>query len=149
MNFSQKPNRLSETGFAVGDFVTYTNDDDRMGGTIFRITEDHEPVIPAMTEKVIEVPVYPGSKDTTKLTLQGAWTKSGAKISVGKLHGFVRIEPVFEFFTVPTGKKSKKVTVHYGLMKDVLKPVNITILGQKFVELQSFIQREAKSLMKL
>jgi hypothetical protein len=146
---------LEDTGLKVGDLVLYTSVKDSTGGVIFQIVENTEPVVPHTTERTVRVNrqrydnashnyVYVNCEEVQR----GLWDKNGKKIMKSAVHGFVRIKPIFDFFATNKGKapigKNNTIIIHYEHIRDVLVPVDLVLLGTKYVELGNIIRDIAR-----
>lgn len=124
----QSPKTLSETGFKIGDIVLFSSDKESTGGVLFQIVEDTEPVKVAGRYNRVD--------------------ENGKKVSLAAMHGFVRIKPLFEFFATPKGKEPKgkgaTLIIYYESIERNLKPVDLVLLGTKYLELGNIMRDIAR-----
>lgn len=162
---AEKPKTLEETGFKVGDLVLYTSIKDSTGGVIFQIVERTDPVEPAIRQRVVKVtrerfkawpghsPSYWDQKPGVNGEMEkyeeekreyGAWDANGKKLMEAATHGFVRIKPIFDFFATSKGKnpvgKGNTIIIYYEALKNALRPVDLVLLGAKYMELGNIMR---------
>ena len=152
---TDKPKTLAETGLKVGDLVLYTSVKDSTGGVIFQIVQDTEPVEPASRKRMVTVKKRQWDNRLQSYAIHqveeeqyGYWDAQGRKIMDAAVEGFVRIRPIFDFFATKKGKhprgKDSTLIIHYRYIRHSLQPVDLVLLGTKYVELGLVIRDLAK-----
>jgi hypothetical protein len=138
---------LQTLGFNLGDIVRYTDTSHSPGGIIYRITEFSDPVKPHATNREYKVHKIDsnGSIREEIRTERGHWDEKGRAIPVMYVEGFIRLNPIFEFFGMGMSKKPKGHVVHYRLVPRYVEHVDLVKLGLKYVELGNLIRDIAKS----
>ena len=81
--------------------------------------------------------------------IDGLWDENGKKVLKAAEHGFVRINPIFNFFATDKGKnpsgKGKTIIIEYKMISYHLKKVDIVTLGVKYLELGNLIRDLARA----
>lgn len=149
---------LSDFGFSVNDLITYDSTQESTGGTIYRIVEDQPPAKSHTTQRKVvrerrESQRYmgPGMVSTSEplkmikeeITEYGDWDADGKALTPGKIRGYVRIKPIFQFLPTARGArpkgKSGTLMIYYDMLRQ-LKKVDIVALGGKYVELGNILK---------
>ena len=122
---------LAETGFAVGDIVTYASDQESTGGVIFQIVENCDPVKPAgaiLRGRYSSVPV----------------DEKGKKIPAMCINGYIRLKPLFSFFPTQRGQKpvgkGSTILLYHLYIKGNVKKVDLLTIASKYAELGNLIR---------
>lgn len=150
------PKTLAETGFKMGDLVSYACDKHFSGGVIFQIVEDTPPVTNITRSRLVtrmckmyvsETNSY--ERKSVTRNEYGVWDEKGKKLPVDAMHGFIRIRPLFEFFATPkcskpSGKGSTIIVKYRAIVRQV-KAVDLVVLGAKYLELGNIMRDIAKT----
>ena len=142
---------LKDHGLQVNDYVLL-NCNPLSSGAIYQIVFDQQPIKPAMITKTSFKKMFDaetGEYVTREVTQHGYWNEDGSEIKPkSAMTGYVRIKPVYEFFT--SHKFKIHMNVKNGLLvsyRDLqyLEKVSIESLGTKYVELGELMKTLARN----